>query len=87
MEKTMKMIMAALGTTALLAGAALPASADADVAEVAREIAKVAGPALTEVVKERRRPPRETRLGNDALPFGSRAWWDQVERDQRGRRR
>jgi len=83
----MKMIMMALGTAALLAAAALPASADTGVAEIAHAIAKVAGPAATKIATERRRLPRETRFDNDALPFGSRAWWDQVERDQRGRRR
>ena len=82
----MKMIMMVLGTAALLAGAALPASADTDVAEIAHAIAKVADPAATKIVKVGRRLPRETRFDNDELPFGSRAWWDQVERDQRGRR-
>jgi hypothetical protein len=87
METTMKMIMTALGAAALLAGAALPASADTDLAAVAEEVARVAGPALNEFVKERRDLSRVIRFDNDELPFGSREWWQEVERNQPGRRR
>jgi len=87
METTMKMIMTALGAAALLAGAALPASADTDLAAVAEEVARVAGPALNEFVKERRDLSRAMRFDNDKLPFGSREWWQEVERNQPGRRR
>jgi hypothetical protein len=87
MEITMKMIMTALGAAALFTGAALPASADTDVAAIAEEVARVAGPALSDIVKERRDLSRETRFDNDKLPFGSREWWQEVESNQRGRRR
>jgi len=83
----MKMIMTALGAAALFTGAALPASADTDVAAIAEEVARVAGPALSDIVKERRDLSRETRFDNDKLPFGSREWWQEVESNQRGRRR
>src|SRR5262245_35164184 len=87
METTMKMIMPALGLAALLSAAALPASADADVAEVLEKVARAARPALTEIVSERRYLPPQIRFDNDKLPFGSRDWWQEVESNQRGRRR
>jgi hypothetical protein len=87
METTMKMIMTALGAAALLAGAALPASADTDLAAIAEKVARVAGPALSEIVKERRDHSREIRFDNDERPIGSREWWQEVESNQRGRRR
>jgi hypothetical protein len=83
----MKMIMPALGAAVLLAAAAPPASADTDVAELVEEAARAARPALTEIVRERRYLPPQIRFDNDALPFGGREWWQEVERDQRGRRR
>jgi hypothetical protein len=83
----MKMIMTALGAAALLAAAAPPASADTDVAELVEEVARAARPALTTIVRERSYLPPRIRFDNDALPFGSREWWQEVERDQRGRRR
>jgi hypothetical protein len=83
----MKMIMTALGTAALLAAAALPARADADVAELVEEVARAARPAVTEIVREPHNLLPQIRFDNDALPFGSREWWDEVERNQRGRRR
>jgi hypothetical protein len=87
METTMKMIMTTLGAAALLAGAALPASAGTDVAQVVDEVARAARPVLTDIARERRRLPPEIRFDNDKQPFGSREWWQEVERDQRGRRR
>ena len=87
----MKMIMTALGATALLAAAGLPARADTDVAELVEEVARTARPALTEIVREPRYLIPEVRFDprfdNDAPPFGSREWWQEVERNQRGRRR
>jgi hypothetical protein len=83
----MKMIMTALGAAALLSAAALPASADTDVAELVEEVARAARPALTEIVREPRNLLPQNRFDNDALPFGSREWWEEVERNQRGRRR
>ena len=82
----MKMIMTALGVAALLAAAALPARADTDVTELVEEVARAARPALTEVVTEPRYHLPPIRFDNDALPFGSREWWAEVERNQRGRR-
>ncbi len=81
----MKMIMTALGAAALLA-ASLPACADTDVAELVGEVTRAARPALTEIVRERSLVP-PVRFDNDALPFGSREWWQEVERNQRGHRR
>ena len=83
----MKMIMTALGGAALLAAATLPARADSDVAELVEEVARAARPALTEVVTEPRYHLPPIRFDNDALPFGSREWWVEVERNQRGHRR
>ena len=83
----MKMIMTALGVAALLAAAALPARADTDVAELVEDVARAARPALTEVVTEPRYHLPSIRFDNDALPFGSREWWEEVERNQRGHRR
>jgi hypothetical protein len=83
----MKMIMTTLGTAALLAAAALPARADAEVAELVEEVARAARPAVTEIVREPRYLLPQIRFDNDALPFGSRDWWEEVERNQRGHRR
>ena len=83
----MKMIMTALGTAALLAAAALSARADTDVAELVEEVARAARPAVTEIVREPRSLLPQIRFDNDALPFGSRQWWEEVERNQRGHRR
>jgi len=83
----MKMIMTALGVAALLAAAALPARADTDVAELVEDVARAARPALAEVVREPRYLLPPIRFDNDALPFGSREWWEEVERNQRGHRR
>jgi hypothetical protein len=85
-RQTMKMIMTALGTAALLGVAALPARADTEVAELVREVAKAARPALTEIAREPRNLVPEIRFDNDALPFGSREWWQEVERNQPRRR-
>jgi hypothetical protein len=82
----MKRIMTALGAAGLLTGTALTASANSDVAEIAQEFARAARPAWNEIVRERR-SYRPERFGNDELPFASREWWQEVERDQRGRRR
>ena len=82
----MKMIMTALGAGALLA-ASQPAYADTDVAELVGEVARAARPALTEIVREPRSLVPPVRFDNDALPFGSREWWQEVERNQRGHRR
>lgn len=83
----MKMIMTALGTAALLTAVALPARADTDVAELVQEVARAAGPALSEIAREPRNLLPQIRSDNDALPFGSREWWQEVERNQRGHRR
>ena len=83
----MKMFMTALGVAALLAAAALPARADTDVTELVEEVARAARPALAEVVREPRYLLPPIRFDNDALPFGSREWWEEVERNQRGHRR
>jgi hypothetical protein len=83
----MKMIMTALGAAALLAVAGLPASADTEVAELVGEVARAARPALPGIVREPRNLLPQIRFDNDALPFGSREWWQEVERNQRGRHR
>ena len=83
----MKTIMAALTATALLAGAAAPANAETNVEQIAEELAKVAGSETAKFVKERRYEPRQIENDTDKPSVGSREWWQQVERDQRGRRR
>ena len=58
----MKMIMAALAATALLAAAAAPASAQSDMEQIAEVLAKRAGDAEgLKLVKERRFVPRQAR--------------------------
>src|SRR5262245_23300998 len=86
-RQTMKMIMTALGAAALLTAAVPPASADTDVAELLEKVARAARPTSSEIVSERRYHPPQIRFDNDALPFGSREWWQEVERNQRGHRR
>jgi hypothetical protein len=86
-DKTMKMIKTALGAAALLSAAALPVRADTEVAELVEEVARAARPALTEIAREPRNLLPQIRPDNDALPFGSREWWQEVERNQRGHRR
>ena len=81
----MKMIMAALAAAALLAGAAVPASAERDVEQIAEEFAKRADTEVVKIVKERRQVPRQ--VENDEPTVGSSAWWQKVDREQGGRRR
>ncbi len=84
----MKMIMAALAATALLAAAAAPASAQTDMEQIAEVLAKRAGDAESlKLVKERRFVPRQIEGDTDKPAFGSSAWWQQVDRDRPGRRR
>jgi hypothetical protein len=87
METTMKMIMAALTTAALVAGAAAPASAESDVTMIAEQLAKVADSETVTFVKERRSVPRQMEYDASKLPFGSSEWWRQVERERGGRGR
>ena len=82
----MKMIMAALAASALLAGGAAPACAETDVTEIAQELAKVTDTATTKYVKERRYAPRQTENDTDKPSVGSSEWWQQMDRERRGRR-
>ena len=81
----MKMIMAALAASALLAGAAVPASAGMDLEQIAEEYAKRADSEVVKIVKERRQVPRQ--VANDEPSVGSSEWWQKVDREQGGRRR
>jgi hypothetical protein len=87
METTMKTIMAALVASLVLAGVAAPASAETDVEEIASELAKRADPGIVKLVKSRRDVARQIENDSDKPSVGSSEWWQQVERDQRGRRR
>ena len=82
----MKMIMAALVGSALFAGAAVPASAEADVGAIAEQLAAVAGSESAKFVKERRYVPRQSENDAGKPAVGSSEWWQQYDRE-RGRRR
>ena len=83
----MKMIMAALTASVLLAGAAAPASAETEVTEIVREYVQVPSSELTRVVKVRRYVPEQIEHQADKLPVGTNDWWRQMDREQRGGRR
>jgi hypothetical protein len=87
MEITMKTIMGALATAALLVGAAAPASAEMDVDRMAGQLMRMAGSDTVKYDRQRRDVPRYYEHDSSKLPFGSGEWWRQVEREQFGRRR
>ena len=85
----MKTIMGALGLAGLLlAGAAVPASADTDdVVEIMREYVQPPRSDLTSEIKIRRFIPEQIEYQADELPVGSSEWWQQMDRERRGGRR
>ena len=83
----MKMIMAALTASLLLAGAAAPASAETDVTEIVREYVKVPSSVESRDVRVRRYVPEQIEHEADKLPVGSSEWWRQMDRERRGGRR
>ena len=83
----MKMIMAALTASALLAGVAAPASADDDLATIAKEYTKVVGSEKIDDAKLRRDLTKQIERLADTLPTGSSDWWQQMDREGRGGRR
>jgi hypothetical protein len=89
METTMKTMMAALTAAAFIAGAAIPASAGADIVDkIAGKIADGIGDGeMVELIKERRvYVPRQIEYDFTKLPVGSQEWWRQRDRERGGRR-
>jgi hypothetical protein len=78
--------MAALAAAVLCAGAAAPASAEANMATLTDEVSRVVTPETVKLVKERRLVTRQIEHDTSKLPFGSSEWWQQYDRE-RGRRR
>jgi hypothetical protein len=84
----MKTIMGALAASLLLAGAAVPASADTDeLIEIVREYVQVPSTEPTRGVKLPRTIPKQIEYQADELPVGSSDWWQQMDRERRGGRR
>jgi hypothetical protein len=82
----MKMIMAALAVSTLLAGASAPASAESYVTIPADEYARLMAE-KSKQMKWRRYVQRQMVYDADALPIGTGIWWQQMDREQRGGRR
>jgi hypothetical protein len=83
----MKMIMAALTASMLLAGGVAPASAETDVTEIVREYVKEPSSVESRDVRLRRYIPEQIEYQADKLPVGSSEWWQQMDRERRGGRR
>ena len=85
----MKTIMGALGLAGLLlAGAAVPASADTDeLVEIVRDYVRVPTSEPARDLKIRRYIPSQIEYQADELPVGSSEWWQQMDRERRGGRR
>jgi hypothetical protein len=82
----MKMLMAALTASALLAGAAAPASAETDVSALIGRYVKTTGSDKIPAVNWRRYTRQKEYIA-ESLPTGSGDWWRQMDREQRGGRR
>ena len=83
----MKMIMAALTASALLAGFAAPASAGTEMTVVGSEYMQAPSAAAIKRVKARRYVYRQIEYDANRLPFGTSVWWQQMDREGRGGRR
>lgn len=84
----MKMILAALTATAVLAAAPVPASAEMDLAGFAKEAAELAGPEVAQFAKVlKQRMPRQMEHDTSKQEVGSSEWWQQYDRERGGRGR
>ena len=83
----MKMILAALTASALLAGIAAPASAETDLAIVAGEYVKQPSSERSTGMNSRRYVTRQIEYDANKLPTGTGIWWQQMDREGRGGRR
>ena len=83
----MKMIMAALTASALLAGFAAPASAAPEMIFVGSEYMQAPSAAAIKRVKMRRYVERQIEYDANKLPVGTGIWWQQMDREGRGGRR
>ena len=83
----MKMIMAALTASALLAGFAAPASAETEMTVVGSEYMQAPSAAAIKRVKMRRYVERQIEYDANKLPTGTGIWWQQMDREGRGGRR
>jgi hypothetical protein len=85
MEMIMKTFLTALAASAVLAVAAVPASAETDLTEVVGEVVKLADPSLAKLVKEPSSVTKEIERQLDKLDVGSSDWWSQYDRERGGR--
>ena len=83
----MKMFMAALTASALLAGLAAPASAETEMTIVGSEYMQAPSAAAIKRVKMRRYVERQIEYDANKLPDGTGIWWEQMDRESRGGRR
>jgi hypothetical protein len=83
----MKMIMAALTASALLAGFAAPASAETEMTVVGSEYMQAPSAAAIKRVKMRRYVDQQIEYDANKLPVGTGIWWQQMDRESRGGRR
>ena len=79
----MKVIIAALTAVAVLAG--VPAAADAASSGEGYQTYEVKHRYVKK--KYKRRHHRQPQYWADKMPFGTQAWWDQMDREGRGGRR
>ena len=86
-ETEMKMIMAALTASALIAGVAAPASAAPEMTVVEGEYMQAPSAAAIKRVKMRRYVERQIEYDANKLPVGTGIWWQQMDREGRGGRR
>ena len=87
METEMKTIMGALAASLLLAAAALPTGAEAQVPDIVRQYVKVPDAEQGKYVDVRKRIPRQPEYIADKMETGSGEWWRQMDRERRGGRR
>jgi len=83
----MKMIVAALAASTLLAGVSAPASAESYVTIPSEEYARLQQAEKGKQMKWRRYVERQMVYDADRLPIGTEIWWQQMDREQRGGRR
>jgi len=82
----MRLIMAALATSAILGGTVAPANAQSITISLSDGYVSIGTPEKA-TTKTRRYVPRQMEHLADKLPVGSDVWWQQMDRERRGGRR